>query len=60
MESTKILTNIKPKYILKCIKSNYILQRIFGYLSKKKSLNIIKYNKRIQKRKNIKIKNYKE
>ena len=60
MESTKILTNIKPKYILESIKSNYILQIIFVYLSKKKSLDIIKYNKRIQKRKNISIKNYKE
>ena len=42
------------------IRSSYILQMIFDILRKKKSLYIIKYNKNIQNRLNISIKDYKE
>ena len=45
---------------LKKIKSNCILKIFFGYLFKRKSLEIIKYNKNIQKRINVDINNYKE
>ena len=44
----------------KNIKSDYFLQKLFNNLMKKKSLDIIKYNKNIQKRINISIKDYKE
>ena len=46
--------------LLNKIKSNYFLKIIFGILPKKKSLEIIKYNKLIQNKMNIRINNYKE
>ena len=45
------------------IKSSYILKKIFNNLNKKKILDLIKYNKKIQKRLNIDLydfKNYHE
>ena len=42
------------------IKSKYILKIIFDMMGKKESLNMIKYNKRIQTRLNININDYKE
>ena len=44
----------------KKIKSDYFLQNLFNYLQKNKSLEIIKYNKKIQNRLNISIKDFKE
>ena len=68
MKSKKVLNKKKPKinkkieYIDICnnLKSKYILMNIFDYLSKMKLLNIIKYNKFLQDRINIKINDYKE
>ena len=51
---------IESKDILKNLKNDYFLQKLFHNLLKKKSLNIIKYNKNIKKRINISIKDYKE
>ena len=51
---------IKSKDILKNLKSDYFLQKLFNNLLKKKSLDIIKYNKNIKERMNISIKDYKE
>jgi len=51
---------IESKNIFENVKSNYILQKLFYNLLKKKSLDIIKYNKNIKKRINISIKDYKE
>ena len=42
------------------IKSKYILKQIFDNIQKKKSLEIIKYNKMIQNRMDINMNNYKE
>ena len=42
------------------LKSDYFIQKFFEYMSKRKSLETIKYNKYIQKRVNININNYKE
>ena len=42
------------------LKSNFIFKRIFTYLHKRKLLEIIKYNKKMQKKLNININNYKE
>jgi hypothetical protein len=50
---------IKSKNIFKKLKNDYFLQNLFDYLLKKKSLDIIKYNKNIKKRINISIKDYK-
>ena len=60
-DSEKIeLNEIKTKKILKNIKSKYVIKIIFDNLSKKKSLDIIKYNQNIQNKINIKINDYKE
>ena len=63
--ASKIKDKEQPKLIssnniLRNIKSNFILKKFFGYIYKRKSLEIIKYNKNIQKRMNININNYKE
>ena len=45
---------------LKNIKSKYILSKIYDNLEKKKKPEIVKYNKKIQKRLNLNIKDYEE
>ena len=40
------------------LKSDYFLRKLFDILKKDKSLNIIKYNKKLQKRLNININDY--
>ena len=50
----------ESKDIFKNLKNDYFLQKLFDYLLKKKSLDIIKYNKNIKERINISIKDYKE
>ena len=67
MESNYLSTNPnkeknidKSLTILDNIKSNYFLEEIIGYLKKSKSLKIVKYNKKIQKRLNLSIQNYKD
>ena len=55
----KKLNKIKTKDILENIKSKYILQKVFDDLHKKRALEIIKYNKNIQKRMDININDYK-
>ena len=42
------------------IKSNYILQKLFDNLEKKRTLEIVKNNKNIKKRINLNINDYKE
>ena len=56
----KDIKDIKTNDELKNLKSDYILKKIYYYLKSKKSLEIFKYNKKIQKRLNISINNYKE
>ena len=50
------LINSRSK--LKKLRSDYFIQKCFNYISERKSLEIIKYNKNIQKRINIDINNY--
>ena len=54
------LTNVKSKNKLFNIKSNYIMKKLFNYMSKKVLLKIIKNNMNMQKRLNININNYKD
>ena len=42
------------------IKSDYFLKKIFDIVKKNKSLGIMKYNKKLQKRFNLNINDYKE
>ena len=44
---------------LKNVKSHYIIQKFFGYMTERKYLETIRYNKSIQKRINININHYK-
>ena len=67
MDSFKALHNEKEKInqikainIFKNLKSNYLLQYIFDVMVKNKSLQIIKYNKKMQKRFNLSINDFKE
>ena len=53
-------SSLESKNNLENIKSKYILKQIFNNLSKKVSLQLIKYNKHLQKRLNYNINNYKE
>ena len=57
MNSSSELSEEKTelKNIFKNLKSDYFLQLLFNNLMKKKSLDIIKYNKNIKDRINISI-----
>ena len=62
MNSSNDLSKEKTesKNIFKNLKSDHFLLKLFDNLLKKKSLDIIKYNKNIKDRINISIKDYKE
>ena len=59
-ENNKENESAKPNPIIDNIKSRYILSKIYNNITKKKKLEIIKYNKKIQNRLNLNIKDYKE
>jgi len=59
-ENIKENESAKPNPIIENIKSRYILSKIYDNMPKKKKLEIVKYNKRIQNRLNLSIKDYKE
>ena len=44
---------------LRNVKSVYFIQKFFGYMTERKSLETIRYNKSIQKRMHININHYK-
>ena len=44
---------------LRNLKSDYFIQKFFGYMPERKSLEIIRYNKSIKKRIHINISHYK-
>ena len=54
------LNQIKSKVNLDNLKSVYFLMNLFEYIEKKKYLEIMKYNKKIQTRLKISIKDYLE
>ena len=51
---------INKNNLFQILKSDYFLQILFNNIKKKKSMDIIKYNKNIKKRINININDYKE
>ena len=59
-EKNKENESAKPNPILDNLKSDYFLQKLYDNMIKKKKLEIVKYNKRIQNRINLSVKNYKE
>ena len=60
IDSNEKNKEIKIKTNLQSIKSNFILKKIHSYLKQSKSLDIIRYNKKLQKRLNFTFKNYKD
>ena len=65
MNSENIFTEqkikpVKSKIDSENIKSNYILKKILNLIPKNKLLNILKYNKNLQKRLNLSINDYKD
>ena len=50
----------KPNPIKENIKSDYFLQKLYDIMPKKKKLEIVKYNKKVQNRLDLGIKDYKE
>ena len=59
-ENNKESESAKPNPILENIKSRYILSKIYNNMTIKKKLEIVKYNKKIQNRLNLDVKDYKE
>ena len=59
-DNNKENVSAKPNPIIEKLKSRYILSKVYDNMTKKKKLEIIKYNKKIQIRINLSIKNYKE
>ena len=57
-ENNKENESAKPNPIIDNIKSRYILSKIYNNMTIKKKLEIVRYNKRIQKRLNLSIYNY--
>ena len=59
-ENNKENESAKSNPITEKIKSDYFLQKLYDNMTKKKKLEIVKYNKKIQNRINLSVKNYKE
>ena len=59
-ESNKENESAKPNPIIENIKSRYILSKIYNNMTKKKKLEIVKYNKKVQNRLDLGVKDYKE
>ena len=59
-ENNKENESAKPNPIIENIKSRYILSKIYGIMTQKKKLEIVRWNKNIQNQLNLDIKDYKE
>ena len=59
-ENNKENESAKPNPIIEKLKSDYFLQKLYDNMTKKKKLEIVKYNKKIQNRINLSVKDYKE
>ena len=59
-ENNKENESAKSNPPFESLKSDYFLQKLYDNMTKKKKLQIVKYNKRIQNRLNLDVKDYKE
>ena len=59
-ENSKDNESAKPNPILESLKSDYFLQKLYDIMPKKKKLEIVKYNKKVQNRLDLGVKDYKE
>ena len=57
---SKEIESAKPNPPFESLKSDYFLQKLYDNMTKKKKLAIVKYNKKIQNRINLSVKDYKE
>ena len=55
-ENNKENESAKPNPITENIKSDYFLRKLYDNMPKKKKLEIVKYNKKIQKRIDLSVK----
>ena len=60
MSTNKKIQKAKTKAYFQNIKSDFILKKIFNFMKKNKFLDIMKYNKELQKRFNLCINDYKD
>ena len=60
MYSYKVLDHENSRCNFEKMRSNYCLKKLFSNLQRKKSLDIVKYNKNIKNRMSISVKDYKE
>ena len=59
-ENNKENESAKPNPPIESLKSDYFLQKLYDIMPKKKKLEIVKYNKKVQNRLDLGIKDYKE
>ena len=59
-ENNKENESAKPNPILESLKSDYFLQKLYDNMTIKKKLQIVKYDKNVQNRLDLGIKDYKE
>ena len=59
-DKNKEIKTGKSNSILQKIKSDYFLKKIYDNILRKRSLGIVRYNKKLQNRLNLKLKDYKE
>ena len=59
MKSKETTRKVEEQGKLRKLKSDYFIQKFIGYMSERKYLETIRYNKRIQKRIDININHYK-
>ena len=58
-ENNKESENAKPNPIIEKLKSDFFLEKLYDIMPKKKKLEIVKYNKKLQNRLNLGVKDYK-
>ena len=59
-ENSKDNESAKPNPILESLKSDFFLEKLYDIMPKKKKLEIVKYNKKVQNRLDLGVKDYKE
>ena len=59
-ENNKENESAKPNPPIESLKSDYFLQKLYDIMPKKKKLEIVKYNKKVQNRLDLGVKDYKE
>ena len=59
-ENNKENESAKSNPIIEKIKSDYFLRKLYDNMTKKKKLEIVKYNKKVQNRLDLGVKDYKE